>query len=72
MNDMVEKMDDSLAELLRKSREAVDAMTSEEYEEMLRKQGESWARAEMSWPAPRYTVIGGEKVFDSYEDYCNG
>lgn len=38
-----------LTELIRKSRELVDAMTPEQKSEMLRKQGESWARSEAQW-----------------------
>ena len=38
-----------LTELIRKAREQVDAMTPEEKAEMLRKQGESWARSEAQW-----------------------
>jgi hypothetical protein len=38
-----------LEDLLRKARAAVDAMTSEEREEMFRKQRESWVRSEMQW-----------------------
>lgn len=60
-----------LDELLRRSRELVDKMTPEEKAEMIRKQGESWARAEASWPKPKYKWINGVKVYDSFEDYCN-
>lgn len=38
-----------LDELIRKARLAVDAMTPEQKAEMLRKQGESWAKAEVQW-----------------------
>lgn len=38
-----------LNELIRKARIAVDAMTPEQKIEMLRKQGESWARSEAQW-----------------------
>lgn len=38
-----------LDELIRKARQIVDAMTPEEKAEMLRKQGESWARSEAQW-----------------------
>ncbi len=43
------KTSPELLELLRKSREIVDAMTPEEKAEMLRKQGEGWARSEAQW-----------------------
>lgn len=38
-----------LERLLKKAKEVVDAMTPEQRAEMFRKQGESWARAEMQW-----------------------
>lgn len=38
-----------LLELIRKSKEAVDKMTPKELREMLRKQGESWAKSEAQW-----------------------
>lgn len=41
--------DSELKELIRKSREIVDKMTPEEKAEMLRKQGEGWARSEAQW-----------------------
>lgn len=40
-----------LDELIRKAKELVDAMSPDELKEMLRKQGESWARAEAQWAA---------------------
>ena len=42
-------MSAELTELLRKARLAVDAMTPEQKAEMLRKQGEGWARSEAQW-----------------------
>ena len=42
-------MKPELAELLRKSRAIVDAMTPEEKADMLKKQAESWARSEAQW-----------------------
>lgn len=35
--------------LLRKAKEAVNKMSPEELREMLRKQGESWAKSEAQW-----------------------
>jgi hypothetical protein len=40
---------EEMKELLRKARLAVDAMTPEQKAEMLRKQGEGWARSEAQW-----------------------
>lgn len=42
-------MSPELEELVRKSKELVDKMTPEEKAEMLRKQGEGWARSEAQW-----------------------
>lgn len=42
-------MTPELIALLKKSKEYVDSLTSEELREMLRKQGESWARSEAQW-----------------------
>jgi hypothetical protein len=39
----------SLLDLLEKSRKIVDAMTPEQKAEMIRKQGESWAKSEAQW-----------------------
>lgn len=38
-----------LAELLRKAKEIVDAMTPDQKTEILRKQAEGWARSEAQW-----------------------
>jgi hypothetical protein len=46
-------------------------MTPEQRAEMLRAQGESWARSEAAWPKPKYEWRNGVKVYASYEDYCN-
>ena len=64
--------DDALVRLLAKARQKVDAMTDEEREAMLKTQREGYARAEASWPAPKFKMVDGVKVYDSYEDYCNG
>lgn len=42
-------MTKELDDLIRKSREIVDAMTPEQKTEMLRKQAEGWARSEAQW-----------------------
>ena len=68
---MKQKTDPKLLALLAESRRKVDAMTDNEREAMFRKQAEGSARAEASWPAPKYTMIDGVKHYASYEDYCN-
>lgn len=57
--------------LLKASVERVKAMTPQEREKMYAKQRESYIKAEMSWPKPKFEYINGVKVYDSYEDYCN-
>lgn len=42
-------MKPELIELLRKSKEIVDAMSPEEKTAMLRKQAEGWAKSEAQW-----------------------
>ena len=42
-------MTPELKELFRKSKEYVDSLTPEQLKEMLRKQGESWAKSEAQW-----------------------
>lgn len=61
-----------LNKLIEESRKMFKAMTPEQRDEMFRRQMESWVRAEVSWPKPNYHYENGVKVYDSYEDYCNG
>ena len=64
-------MSPELEALLAQSKKDVEAMSPEEREAMFKAQGESWARAEASWPKPNYEWHDGVKVYASYEDYCN-
>ncbi len=43
------KTSPELLALIQRSKEIVDAMTPEEKEAMLRRQGEGWARSEAQW-----------------------
>lgn len=43
------KTSPELLELIRKAKETVDKMTPEELREMLRQQGEAWAKSEAQW-----------------------
>lgn len=66
-----------LPEDLRKALDAAKArvasMTDEERADMYREQKESYALAEAGWPKPTYHYDeSGAKVYESYEDYCNG
>ena len=60
-------MSPELEALIEESRRRLAA----EREEMYRQQREGYARAEASWPKPRYRWVDGVKVYESYEDYCN-
>lgn len=64
-------MTKSLGELIRGAIEATAKMTHEEREAMYARQREGYAKAEASWPKPRFQMINGVKVYLSYEDYCN-
>lgn len=56
---------------LAKSIALVNAMTPAERDAMVKRQIEGIAKAEMSWPKPKFHYENGVKVYDSYEDYCN-
>ena len=61
----------NLDELIKQAQAKLDAMTPKEKEAMYKAQRESWVRAEMNWPKPKFKWIRGVKVYDSYEDYIN-
>jgi hypothetical protein len=62
----------SLEVLLAEALERVKAMTPEQREEMWRKQRESYVRAELNWPKPKFAWVNGVKVYASMDDYHNG
>lgn len=64
-------MSEELAKLLEAARAKVAAMTPADREAMRNAQRESWIRGEMGWPKPKYKMVNGVKVYESYEDYCN-
>lgn len=66
------KTSPELLRLIEEAAEVVRNMTTEEREAMYREQAEGYARAEASWPKPKFKWVNGAKVYDSYEDYCNG
>lgn len=68
---IISKMTPELEELLKKAKEAFEKMTSEEQIAMFKAQQESWVRGEMGWPEPKFKIVNGCKVYESYEDYCN-
>lgn len=61
-----------LKELVAKARARYDAMTPEQRAAADQAQRESWVRGEMGFPKPKFKMVNGVKVYDSYEDYCNG
>jgi hypothetical protein len=61
-----------LKDLLAKAQARFDALTPAEQEAERKAQAESFVRGEMGWPKPRYRYENGVKVYESYEDYCNG
>lgn len=65
-------MGEDLDLLLKDAVARYNAMSPDEQKEMCRAQRESWVRAEMSWPAPKFHWENGTKVYESYEDYVNG
>jgi hypothetical protein len=65
-------MDPDLQRLLEESKRRVEAMTPDELEAMLKAQRESFVHGEMGWPKPKFHWENGVKVYESYEDYCNG
>ena len=60
-----------LEKLLAESKAKVDAMSPEEREHMIKGQILSVAKAEASWPKPKYKWVDGAKVYESMEDYYN-
>ncbi len=58
-------------ELVKKSVAWFNSLSKEEQEAHLKLQKESYVRAETSWPKANFKWVGGAKVYDSYDDYCN-
>lgn len=61
-----------LTKLMEEAQARYDAMSPEEQEAMWRQQRDGYARAEASWPKPKFEWIDGVKIYASFEDYCNG
>lgn len=57
-------------DLFEAAKRRVAAMTPAEREAMYAEQREGYARAEASWPKPKFEMLNGVKVYASYEDYC--
>ncbi len=62
--------DPELLRLLEESKRRVAAMTPEAREAMYAQQRAGYAKAEASWPKPKFEWVNGVKVYASYEDYC--
>lgn len=65
-------MKPELEKKIAEAKAAVEAMSSEEREAMMDAQRRSYVRGEMNWPKPKFKYADGVKVYESYEDYCNG
>lgn len=65
-------MKSKLEELIKKTREYWNSLSPAQQEAMIKKQIEGVAKAEASWPPPKYHYENGVKVYHSYEDYLNG
>jgi len=69
-------MSDELRQSLESATAAFNALSIEQRAEHRRAQRESWVRAEASWPEPNYSIQMRDgvstKVYESFEDYCNG
>lgn len=63
--------EDELKALVKAANNRFNALTLEQQEAHRQAQRESWVRGEMDWPKPRFKMVNGVKVYDSYEDYCN-
>lgn len=61
-----------LSRLIKESIARFEALPPEQQKAMRDAQRESWVRAELSWPKPRFKYENGVKVYESYSDYCNG
>lgn len=70
------KRSEELKRLVDAAMERFNALSPEEQAEHRRQQRESWVRAEMSWPKPKFEMVEIDgvmtKVYASFEDYCNG
>ena len=61
----------ALSELIAEAIAKFNALSPEEQKAQIAAQRDSWVRAEMSWPAPKFKWVDGVKVYASYEDYIN-
>ncbi len=64
-------MDEKLEQMITESKKRVAAMAPAELDTMVRRQIDGVAKAEASWPKPKFEWVDGVKVYASYEDYCN-
>lgn len=61
-----------LVALIKRALAATEAMSPEARAAMYAAQRESYARSEADWPKANFHWENGVKVYESYEDYCNG
>lgn len=62
----------SLTERIERAVREFSALPPDEREKIMDEQRKRYVRAEMSWPKPKFKWVNGVKVYESYEDYCNG
>lgn len=63
--------DQEFKDLIAKANARYDAMTPEQQDAMWKAQRDGYAKAEASWPKPKFKFVNGVKVYESYEDYLN-
>ena len=61
----------ALEERIKQAVAKFNAMTPEQQAAMREAQRQSWVRSILNWPKPKYNLVNGIKVYNSYEDYCN-
>ena len=61
----------TLEEHIKQAVAKFNAMTPEQQAAMREAQRQSWVRSILNWPKPKYNLVNGIKVYNSYEDYCN-
>lgn len=64
--------EDELKKLAAEANARYEALSPEQKTAHDQAQKESWVRGEMGFPEPKFKIVDGVKVYESYEDYCNG
>ena len=61
----------TIDELLKKATANFAALSPEAQRALLHQQAMACAKAELDWQKAKFRWENGEKVYESYEDYCN-